>query len=414
LGSGQSAAPGEPVRGPETPLGRSDHVGIPLACGVGRCAGQPVAPGRAVSAGRLGLAGQRAGHGSPGLNVTASGAAGWCGPWPVARRRAPRSRRWRGSAAAPTCRRSAISPPIPLRPRVRVACQCPPLSRIQITGQEYSSSGPWLTWHIGPLACMCRTVSPRQVCRPRIASLIPSSSGNATAAAAQPSPAGPALVFLRWGVRQHAQPRSGQVAGGRGGDAVAADADPPRGQPLEGASIQRCGMCARRDRPGAFAYYSLHVRVVSRKNHARRIDARFLKIIRSAAAAAADACPSFAHTVTWVTPERKSPFVLAILDPKITGNGKMPGERAASGRRRWPARGNLRVPKIPAHPGMFQPPRISDVLRAVSMTWSPPAGTAWGLHGQSWAACPGWPGTGYEGVGHGIHVPVSKAAGHKT
>jgi len=118
--------------------------------------------------------------------------------------------------------------------------------------------------------------------------------------------------------------------------------------------------------------------------------------------------------VTWVTPERKPPFVLAILDPKITGNGKMPGERAASGRRRWPARGNLRVPKIPAHPGMFQPPRISDVLRAVSMTWSPPAGTAWGLHGQSWAACPGWPGTGYEGVGHGIHVPVSKAAGHKT
>ncbi len=43
MGSGQSAAPGEPVRGPETPLGRSDHVGIPLACGVGRYAGEPVA-----------------------------------------------------------------------------------------------------------------------------------------------------------------------------------------------------------------------------------------------------------------------------------------------------------------------------------------------------------------------------------
>ncbi len=34
LGSGQSAAPGEPVRGPETPLGRDEHMGIPLACGV--------------------------------------------------------------------------------------------------------------------------------------------------------------------------------------------------------------------------------------------------------------------------------------------------------------------------------------------------------------------------------------------
>jgi len=45
---------------------------------------------------------------------------------------------------------------------------------------------------------MCTIVSPRQVCRPRIASLIPSSSGNATVAAAQPSRAGSVLVFLRW------------------------------------------------------------------------------------------------------------------------------------------------------------------------------------------------------------------------
>ncbi len=101
-------------------------------------------------------------------------------------------------------------------------------------------------------------------------------------------------------------------------------------------------------------------------------DARFLKSIRPAAAA--DARPSFAHTVTWVTPERKPPFVLAILDPKITNNGKMPGKGP-------PAVGEdgrlvviFEYPRFPAHPGMFQPPRISDVLRAVSMTWSPPAG----------------------------------------
>ncbi len=41
-------------------------------------------------------------------------------------------------------------------------------------------------------------------------------------------------------------------------------------------------------------------------------------------------------------------------------------------------------------------------------------GTSWGLHSQSWAASPGWPSTGYEGVGHGIRVPVSKAAGNRT
>jgi hypothetical protein len=64
------------------------------------------------------------------------------------------------------------------------------------------------------------------------------------------------------GVRRHAQRRFWQVAGGRGGDAVAADAGPPGGQPPEGASIQRCDMCARRDRPGHFAYYSLQVRMV--------------------------------------------------------------------------------------------------------------------------------------------------------
>jgi len=104
----------------------------------------------------------------------------------------------------------------PAWPRVRVACPCPPLSRIQITGQDYRSSGPWLMWHIGLLACICRAVSPGQVCRPRIASLIPSSSGKredrgGAAVVRRGRPGVPAV-----GVRQHAQPRFWQVAGGRG------------------------------------------------------------------------------------------------------------------------------------------------------------------------------------------------------
>src|SRR5712691_512980 len=57
LGSGQSAAPGEPVRGPETPLGRSEHMGIRWPVVWGRYVRESVASGRAVSAGHLGLAG---------------------------------------------------------------------------------------------------------------------------------------------------------------------------------------------------------------------------------------------------------------------------------------------------------------------------------------------------------------------
>jgi hypothetical protein len=34
-----------------------------------------------------------------------------------------------------TSTRSAVPPALPPRPRVRVACQRPPLSRIQVTGQ---------------------------------------------------------------------------------------------------------------------------------------------------------------------------------------------------------------------------------------------------------------------------------------
>ena len=74
---------------------------------------------------------------------------------------------------------------------------------------------------LGPLACMCTTVLSWQLCRPRIVSLIPSSSGSTMAAAAQPSRTGAALVFLRWYAGEHAQPGFGQVAGGRRGDAVA-------------------------------------------------------------------------------------------------------------------------------------------------------------------------------------------------
>ena len=86
----------------------------------------------------------------------------------------------------------------PAWPRARVACPCPPLSRIQITGQDYRSSGPWLMWHIGLLACICRAVSPGQVCRPRIASLIPSSSGKREDRGGAAVVRRAVLVFLRW------------------------------------------------------------------------------------------------------------------------------------------------------------------------------------------------------------------------
>ena len=67
--------------------------------------------------------------------------------------------------------------PVPPRPRVRVVCQLPSLSRIQVTGQAGSSSGQQLAGHFGPLACRCMMVRPWQLCRPRMARLIPSSSG---------------------------------------------------------------------------------------------------------------------------------------------------------------------------------------------------------------------------------------------
>ena len=72
----------------------------------------------------------------------------------------------------------------------------PPLSRIQVTGQAGSSSGQQLAWYFGPLACRCTMVRPWQLCRPRMARLIPSSSGSVTAMAAQPSRA--VAGFLRW------------------------------------------------------------------------------------------------------------------------------------------------------------------------------------------------------------------------
>jgi hypothetical protein len=180
------------------PAGTQRSCGYPAGLWCGQIRRRVGGVGRAVSAGRPGLAGAAGGPRIAGYERHGQRSGRWCGPRPIARRRAPRSRRWRGSAAAPPAgaarswRRSRSSR------GCAVACQCPPMPRIRITGQKYSSSGPWLMWHIGPLACMCRTVSPRQVRRPRIASLIPSSSGNATAAAAQPSRAGPAPVFLRW------------------------------------------------------------------------------------------------------------------------------------------------------------------------------------------------------------------------
>jgi hypothetical protein len=111
--------------------------------------------------------------------------------------------------------RSAVPLALTPRPRVRVACQRPPLSRIQVTGQKYSSAGEWLTWFIGPLAFMCTTVRPRQLCRPRIASVIPPRSGSPVAAAAPPSATGPA----RGGRVPACAARFGQVTAG--GDAVA-------------------------------------------------------------------------------------------------------------------------------------------------------------------------------------------------
>ena len=52
-------------------------------------------------------------------------------------------------------------------------------------------------------------------------------------------------------------------------------------------------------------------------------------------------------------------------------------------------------------------------FRAMSMTWPPPARTSWACCGRSWKPCPSWPISGYEGAGHGVHVPVKKPAGVK-
>ena len=185
---------------------------------------------------------QRAGRGSPGLNVTASGAAGWCGPRPIARWRAPRSRRWRGSAAAP--------PGGAARSRRR------------------SRSGRGCAWRAS--ACRCR-VSPDP--RPGILFIravahvahrpagVHLQAGVAEAGMQagdrEPDPVqfgkrdsrGGAVVARRScpdvpavEVRQHAQLRFWQVAGGRGGDAVAADADPPVVSPwkVQGFSAATC------------------------------------------------------------------------------------------------------------------------------------------------------------------------------
>jgi hypothetical protein len=105
----------------------------------------------------------------------------------------------------------------------------------------------------------------------------------------------------------------------------------------------------------------------------------FKKIIRSAAAAA-DACPSFAHTVTWVTPERKPPFVQAILDPKITDNDKMPGKGP-------PAVGeDGRLVVISEYPRFRRTRHVSaaaDLGRAAGGVHDlvSASGTSWGLHG---------------------------------
>ena len=50
----------------------------------------------------------------------------------------------------------------------------------------------------------------------------------------------------------------------------------------------------------------------------------------------------------------------------------------------------------------------------MSMTWPPPARTYSTCCGRSWTPCPPCPpwlaDSGYEGAGHGVHVPVKKSA----
>ena len=159
-----------------------------------------------------------------------------------------------------TCRRSAISPPIPLRPRVRLACQCPvvayPNHRLEIqfirpvAHVAHRPAGVHVQYGVAEAGVQAEDPSMipsvRETRRPRRRSRrapVPpwcSCGGSASACSAT--------------VRA--------VAGERDGDAVDADADPPGGQPLEGASIQRCDMYARQDRPAHFAYYSLQARMV--------------------------------------------------------------------------------------------------------------------------------------------------------
>ena len=56
---------------------------------------------------------------------------------------------------------------------------------------------------------------------------------------------------------------------------------------------------------------------------------------------------------------------------------------------------------------------ISDVLPAMFMTWPPPGRMSWGVLRPFLDAMPVLADPGYEGAGHGVHVPVKKPAGVK-
>ena len=52
-------------------------------------------------------------------------------------------------------------------------------------------------------------------------------------------------------------------------------------------------------------------------------------------------------------------------------------------------------------------------FRAMSMTWLRSGRMSWRCCARSWTRCRRWPDSGYEGAGHGVHVPVRKPAGVK-
>ena len=93
------------------------------------------------------------------------------------------------------------------------------------------------------------------------------------------------------------------------------------------------------------------------------------------------------------------------------------GRRPSAARARRPACGIRGRPAISAGTSRRCSIRAGSrcgslmCCRAMCMTWPRPGRMSWACCGRSWTPCRCWPIPGYEGAGHGVHVPVKKPAG---